>query len=79
MTWCKEQIEETREALTNIMQSPLKDMPAICMKNDDGRFGTILRDDINNNICVVLDAYHNSDQYCYDDVEAMVQAGWVVD
>ena len=78
MAWCKEQINETLNAFQNITTSEIKDLANICLKNDDDRFGVIFRDDIDADNWMVIDAF-NDNKYIYDDLEAMVNAGWIVD
>jgi len=71
-------INQTKLAFENIDESPLKDLKTICMKNDDGRFGTIQYENVKNK------TYHiryrtNNGFYIYFSLDEMLRDGWVVD
>jgi len=69
---------QTKLAFENIDKSPLKNLNTICMKNDDGRFGTIQHENIKNGIFHIR--YENSNGfYMYFSLDEMLQDGWVVD
>lgn len=70
--------DETKKAFLDINNSELKDLEVICMKNSDGRFGTIQYDNIKNNIFHIK--YTNSNGfYMYFSLDDMINDGWVVD
>ena len=68
----------TEAAFEDIENSILKDMPVICMKNGDGRFGSITKGEI---LAGNFNIWNRTKEHWeeYEDLKAMLNDGWVVD
>jgi len=79
--WSKALLDRTRDVLENLTVSAFSRPEGCCLKNSDGRFGTIaLNDALNGNYLVRLrgdDAENAILQY--DSMEMLIADGWVVD
>ena len=69
---------QTKLAFENIESSELKHLTTICMKNDDGRFGTIQRENIKNGVFHIRYVSRNG-FYMYFSLDEMLRDGWIVD
>lgn len=70
--------DDTFEALSDIDNSPLANLPTICMKHINKKsFGFILRDDIDNDEWVIYD--YNGRLTRFENVQDLVDNGWLVD
>jgi len=78
-TWSNIQVEETRKAFTDINKSELNNFANVCLKNADGRFGVIFREDIDNNNWWVMDSFTDNKTYQYNSLKQMLDNGWIVD
>lgn len=79
--WSTALLNKTRDVLENLPVSSFSRPEGCCLKNRDGRFGTItLNDALNGNYCVHLrddDAAHAPLQY--DSMDSLMADGWAVD
>ena len=75
----EEVIDRTRQAFSDIGNSELANMPAICLKNADGRFGIILNESIQNGVFIIQDRSSVRATYNYKTLEEFLADGWVVD
>ena len=74
--------EETEKAFLDIDNSDLKSLSIICMKNANGRFGVIVKNQMKLNVYIVVDNDYNDTPehvYNYESLTDMLDAGWVVD
>lgn len=72
--------DETKNAFLDINNSPLKNMPVICMKNSDGnRDGFVFKMDIQDELFIITDSTDPHTLYNYETIDKMLEDGWVVD
>jgi len=76
--YCKETQQRTIDVFDNFEVSSLSELPIICMKNYDGRFGIIRRTDIISKTYIIT-SNTQLKHYRYDSIQHMINDGWVID
>lgn len=76
--YSKELQEQTKKAFLDFDNSDLSFLDVVCMKNSDGRFGLIQKDNIIHKKWEVYDRLSNNFQE-YGSLDDLIEDGWVVD
>ena len=69
---------KTKKAFEDINNSPLTNLLFICMKNYNGKFGTIKKNDVLNNNLIINDLDDHI-HYTYVTIDDLLLAGWIID
>ena len=76
--WDEQLLDWTRQAFLDVENSPLSELPIVCMKKYSGEFGIITQEHIRNNIYSIM-LNEDASVGDYDSLEGMLADGWVVD
>ena len=69
---------DTRAAFLDITKSHLAELPFICMKQYDGDFGIVKKEELIDGH-IAINSRTTTIRYVYHTVDEMLDAGWVVD